>query len=151
VGVASVQGLLVWAGRGLVITREERDAVLEGVAGRVAVVAERFANLYGTPEAGQLYIACRDEFRKLFALADVLGWEAEGVSCAYTIPDADYFLELAADYCEAVTESVAYAKRAVESAGDPGGGADGGLERAIVEQDERAAAILRAMLARRAL
>jgi hypothetical protein len=142
--VASVQGLLGRIGRGLVITREERDAVLEGVAGRVAVVAERLANLYGTPDAGRAYCACRDELRKLFALADVLGWEDEGLSCAYTIRDADYFLALAADYCETLTESVVYAKRAIESAGGP----EGGLERAVVEQDRRAAAILRAMLDR---
>jgi hypothetical protein len=37
----------------LVITREERDAVLEGVAGRIAGVAERLATLHGTPEAGR--------------------------------------------------------------------------------------------------
>jgi hypothetical protein len=131
-----------------VISREERDAVLEGVAGRIAVVAERLATLYRTPEAERAYIGCRDEFRKLFALADVLGWEAEGVHRAYTIPDADYFLDLAAHYCHTLTESVAHADRAVERSGEPGDRTDGSFERAIVEQDERAAAILRAMLAR---
>ena len=150
--MASVHGHLVQASNQLVITRAERDAILEGVAGRLAFVAERLGNLYGTQDASAMFAACRDEFRKLSALADVIGWEDEGLHCGYAIPDADYLLQLSANYCDVLAESVAYTQRLRRS--EPGERAHGSLEPAsdwdkqMIEQDKHAEAILRAMLAR---
>jgi hypothetical protein len=96
-----------------------------------------------------VYGACREQLRKLFALADVLGWEDEGLHCEYAIPDPDYFLALSADYCDILAESVAYEERTRKrrpGEGSPESALD--LDQRLIAQDKHATAILRAMLRR---